>query len=534
MKFLRLLNLILIPAFGLLHTQKIAAFNNENIHRIDNFRGINGESNMKKGSALHFDGIDDYVEIPVNQCITPREITVELWAKSDTELWNSMGALISLRDNYIMHPEVATKTIQFYIIKEKYHFVETTLDIDLTKWHHYAGTYDGSTLKLYVDGALLVAGNNKQVKSTHTHTNLRIGSDTYDDARFFRGAIDEVRIWNYARTQKNIQRTMHLELLGNELGLVAYYNFNQGSIEANNHTEQTLLDGTGKNNGKLHNFKLHGTTSNWIESGVPIFGKNNGTDFTTNYITAKNIVLLFFLFAIIIAGFFWRNKQQLRIQKRLENEVAQKTKELVAENKIKDALISEIHHRVKNNLQSISSFIYFQIKTIEGQHNKTGLINIQQRIDSMAAIHEMLYSNDDLSMISAKEFINSLLRYLVNLHSKNGEFVTTEIEAADKKIDISKAITLGLLLSEIITNALKHAFDQTEKPHIKISFENINHNFYLTISDNGCGIMENEPMNANGKSLGLKLIDIFARQLNANVTTKNIPGLTYQFEFEEL
>lgn len=494
----------------------------------DNF---NSKNITTRANALHFDGVDDYIEIQVNESLIPNEITVELWAKSDAEFWNSMGSLISLREKYVMHPYGNSKSMMFVYIEEYYYYVENKLVRDITQWHHYAGTFDGNLLKLYVNGQLVAIGKNQLDKSKNYISNLRIGSDTYaPEERFFGGTIDEIRIWNYARSQNNIKRTMNLELLGNEKGLVAYYTFNQGIANQVNTNEIFLNDKTGKNNGILYNFSLAGHTSNWINSGVAITGLNYGTDLASNFLNLTNFFIFLAVVAIILLLLLFRIWQQKKNKKNLEKEVSIKTKELVQENIIKDALISEIHHRVKNNLQTISSLIYFQMKALNGENQKNGLASIQARVNSMAAIHEMLYSNNGMLSISLKVFIDDLINFFTSMFNNDDQNISFKTNIEDVELNITKSITLGLIISEIITNSIKYAFAETENPEISINIYIQFEKFVVIIKDNGCGIDENVLINKDN-SLGFKLMNIFARQLEANFEIGNNNGLEYNISF---
>ncbi|MEA3450750.1 MAG: LamG-like jellyroll fold domain-containing protein [Bacteroidota bacterium] len=485
-----------------------------------------------KNNALSFDGIDDFVVIPFNKLLKPTNITIELWAKSSTEYWNCFGALVSLRDAYIIHPEKHSKSIEFYIIDKDGYFVHIQFkpEIDITEWHHYAGTYDGEMLNFYIDGKLVTTGKNRTDKSTGKIGDLYIGADSELPERYFNGTIDEVRIWNYAKNQEKIQRQMYVKLNGNEKGLVAYYNFNQGIANDTNCNEQILYDLTGNNNGTLKNFSLSGDTSNWVSSSIVMTNNDSRNEIIYYIFSLRNLLIFISVLIIIFLILYIRARNQKKIRKYLEDEVNKKTKELVKENKIKDALIGEIHHRVKNNLQTISSLIYFQQKSLPNEENKSGLENIQTRVNSMAAIHEMLYSIDDMTMVSLRKFIADFVNYLDSMINNQEQKIEINYDIEEIEFNISQAITLGLMISEIITNSLKYAFKEIENPLINIKIYQQNNEILFSIKDNGCGVDEIILKNKE-KSLGFKLIDIFAKQLNAKMDIFNNHGLEYKFSF---
>lgn len=141
-----------------------------------------------------------------------------------------------------------------------------TIAVNDGLWHHVAVTYDptaSNQIALYVDGVLDVSGN-LTVPINTLSGNMKIGQ-RMDATRHFDGAIDEVRVWNFAKTQAQIMSSMNGELCGNPTGLLAYYTFNHGMANGNNGTVRTLIDYSGNNyNGSLINFGLSGTTSNWV------------------------------------------------------------------------------------------------------------------------------------------------------------------------------------------------------------------------------------------------------------------------------
>ena len=175
-------------------------------------------------SVMEFDGVDDYIEVPAHSNPTSA-ITVSFWAKSNTENWSQSGFLASKRDAYIMHPMANSKSIRFYIYSNGWEYTGYTSS-EINQWHHYAGTFDGTTLKLYVDG--MEVANNQLSTTTAVTINkdqgaLYLGWDDAEPSRYLNGQIAEVRIWDKARTQQEIARDMHRHLSGNEENLVGYW-----------------------------------------------------------------------------------------------------------------------------------------------------------------------------------------------------------------------------------------------------------------------------------------------------------------------
>jgi cyanobactin cluster PatC/TenC/TruC protein len=178
-------------------------------------------------SVLTFDGKGDYVEI-VN-CPNPTEsMTISLWAKSNTPTWNENGFLASKRDSFVIHPNAGGKSINFYIASNGWQVTSVDPQIDITQWHHYAGTFDGKSIRLYIDGEE-VTRTDYVGTIQQDNGSMFIGWDDGMAGRYFNGQITEVRLWNYARKEQDIKGNMNQRLKGNETGLIGYWALNEGS-----------------------------------------------------------------------------------------------------------------------------------------------------------------------------------------------------------------------------------------------------------------------------------------------------------------
>jgi len=183
----------------------------------------------------------------------------------------------------------------------------------------------------------------------------------------------------------------------------------------------------------------------------------------------------------------------------------------------KETLLKEIHHRVKNNLQTVSSLLSLQCRNIEDPNVKNLIKSNQNRVISMAMVHEMLYMREDLSKIEYRPYVHELSEYLVRSIKGADSNIKLNIEVPDIKLGIDTAIPLGLLINETITNALKYGFGEEGEGEINIALvEGQNSDFVLSIGDNGVGFPDNVNFK-NTKSLGLKLINNLARQLKGTI-----------------
>ena len=202
----------------------------------------------------------------------------------------------------------------------------------------------------------------------------------------------------------------------------------------------------------------------------------------------------------------------------------------------KETLLREVHHRVKNNLQTVSSLLSLQSRSIEDKKIKSLIKSSQNRVISMAMVHEMLYMRDDyLSKIEYKAYVHELSQYLVRSVKGNQNNVKLNIDIPDIKLGIDTAIPLGLLINEAITNALKYGIkdDMEGIIHIELKQEN-EKGFILNIGDNGDGFSETITPQTS-KSLGLKLIHNLARQLKGSITKDlSLKGTNYIIRFQEV
>ncbi|QCX00727.1 sensor histidine kinase [Aggregatimonas sangjinii] len=200
----------------------------------------------------------------------------------------------------------------------------------------------------------------------------------------------------------------------------------------------------------------------------------------------------------------------------------------------KENLLKEVHHRVKNNLQTVSSLLSLQSRNIEDDEVKSLFRNSQNRVISMAMVHEMLYMREDITKIEYKTYVQDLTEYLVRSIKGTSTNITLHINIQDIKLNIDTAIPLGLLINEVVTNALKYGIKDDDKGEIAISMYEKGEGYELTISDSGDGFASDITYK-NTKSLGLKLIHNLARQLLGSVKRNTSEkGTHYTVTFKEI
>lgn len=226
------------------------------------------------------------------------------------------------------------------------------------------------------------------------------------------------------------------------------------------------------------------------------------------------ILILFFVFAGPIT-FLLYVKNSKRKNAKLESLIREKTKELVEKNKIKDALVQEIHHRVKNNLQSITSLVDMQILSQKNEENKKTLIDTQLRISAMALVHEMLYGSNVSGKISTNKYLRELVSSINEMSNTNLLPLIFDIDVDDYLLGMSDCIAIGMLTSEVVSNSIKYAFEGVSDPCITVRFKIEKGKAIYMLMDNGVGFDFTEIEKEN--SLGIRLMDIFARQMSASI-----------------
>ncbi len=202
----------------------------------------------------------------------------------------------------------------------------------------------------------------------------------------------------------------------------------------------------------------------------------------------------------------------------------------------KEILLCEVHHRVKNNLQTVSSLLNLQAKNSTNDTIKNLVLSSQNRVNSMAMIHEMLYMRDNLSKIEFRSYVKELTEYLIKSADGKNKNVIINIDIPDIQFDIDTAIPLGLLINEAVTNSLKYGFVEKGNGQIdiKLKKENDSNTYILDISDNGVGFAK-ELNFRTSKSLGLKLIHNLARQLRGSVKREPMShGTNYSITFQDI
>jgi two-component sensor histidine kinase len=231
-----------------------------------------------------------------------------------------------------------------------------------------------------------------------------------------------------------------------------------------------------------------------------------------------------------------RELQQINVQLLAEMEERKKVEEQVKKSlSEKEVLLREIHHRVKNNLQIIQSMLNLQLRQIKDEEAIALFKESQNRVYTMALIHEKLYQSESLAKIDFPEYIRSLTNYLFLSYGAAGRAIRSKIFVKDASLDVDTAIPCALIINELVSNSLKHAFpvsrhaNETDEICVNLRCDAGN-KFLLTVSDNGMGLPEGLEIE-NCNSLGLKLVAVLVRQLNGAINTGTGGGTKFTISF---
>ncbi|MFT3796149.1 histidine kinase dimerization/phosphoacceptor domain -containing protein [Flavobacterium sp.] len=217
-----------------------------------------------------------------------------------------------------------------------------------------------------------------------------------------------------------------------------------------------------------------------------------------------------------------QNNQKLELKQQKINEQNEQLRKLLTE---KEWLLKEIHHRVKNNLQTVISLLNTQSTYLENKDALMAIQNSQHRMQAISLIHQKLYQSDDLGYIDMSWYINQLINNLKESFNF-GQKIRCELDADPIKLDVSQAVPLGLILNEAISNAIKYAFEERTRGHINISLKNIGPDTYrLIIADDGVGLPEDFQDRQND-SLGMHLMVGLTEQIEGTFELQNNNGLS--------
>ena len=203
---------------------------------------------------------------------------------------------------------------------------------------------------------------------------------------------------------------------------------------------------------------------------------------------------------------------------------------LELKNTEKEFLLKEIHHRVKNNLEIVSSLLALQSEQITDRKVRDAMQKSQHRVHSMSMIHQKLYQGKSLSVIEMKDYFTNLSNYIIDTFDADNQ-VSVECNMEKLELDVDMAVPIGLIVNELVTNSMKYAFPNGEQGKVSISLTEENDQLFLEVCDNGVGkplsVGENE-----GTGFGTQLISLLTKQLEGKMSLEVKNGTAVSFEFQ--
>jgi two-component sensor histidine kinase len=198
----------------------------------------------------------------------------------------------------------------------------------------------------------------------------------------------------------------------------------------------------------------------------------------------------------------------------------------------KEIMLKEIHHRVKNNLQVISSLLNLQSGTIEDDETIALFTESQARVRSMALIHEQLYRSADLARVDFAAYVQELTSYLLTSYRRQSNGIRFQIACDEVYLDVTTAIPCGLIINELASNALKHAFPNGQPGTVGVELVAVDEATYrLTVWDDGAGFPEDLDFR-HTNSLGLQLVTSLTEQLEGSVALRRENGTAFEIVFD--
>jgi PAS domain S-box-containing protein len=213
-------------------------------------------------------------------------------------------------------------------------------------------------------------------------------------------------------------------------------------------------------------------------------------------------------------------------RKKAENKIKESLKE-------KEVLLQEIHHRVKNNMQIVSSLLNLQKQYVDEEETINILMESQNRVKSMAMIHEKLYQSHNLTSINIFDYVQSLIKDLFASYSTPTSQITPIIEIDNVNLNIETAVPCGLIINELVSNSIKYAFPQERGGKIILSLKLRGKYYELNISDNGIGFPEDLDFKKT-ESLGLQIVNSLVGQINGEIELNRSQGTTFKIFFSKL
>ncbi|MCX6351287.1 MAG: tetratricopeptide repeat protein [Bacteroidetes bacterium] len=201
--------------------------------------------------------------------------------------------------------------------------------------------------------------------------------------------------------------------------------------------------------------------------------------------------------------------------------------------KEKELLLKELHHRVKNNLQIVSSLLKLQSRLLKDENAIYAIQDSRNRVDAMAMIHEKLYQGNALREIPILEYVNNLISNVAASYGVPTEGIELDIKIENINMDVETAIPIGLILNELVSNAFKHAFINTPKPYLEIVLQITEQGYFIKVHDNGAGVPKDFDIKES-KSFGMDLVASLISQLAGKINIYSEEGSSFEISIPKI
>jgi two-component sensor histidine kinase len=264
-------------------------------------------------------------------------------------------------------------------------------------------------------------------------------------------------------------------------------------------------------------------------------GEANGWFFTQPFFDPSNwlhltlVTILLLMAAIasdLLATNIRKNLEQARYEIEQRKQAEEKIRNLLAE---KEMILTEVHHRVKNNMNTMGALLRLQSNTQGSPETKNFLEDAAGRLNSMMVLYDKLYRSDNFGKLSLKVYVPSLIEEIVSIFPRS---VKTELQIEDILIDIKLLSSLGILLNELITNSMKHAFNNSDSGLITVSASRKDNVIAVLYGDNGIGLPESVTLESS-TGFGMQLIGFLLHQINGTIRIERNHGTRFIIEFED-
>ena len=262
-----------------------------------------------------------------------------------------------------------------------------------------------------------------------------------------------------------------------------------------------------------------------FQDGHSLYFIESNTETIINLINLTSTGLIIIVIMIYFSRTINKKDEALMV---VNEALGKQNKEIFSQHQYQQILLKEIHHRVKNNLQIISSLLSLQSNAIEDNDVSQVLDESRRRIEAIALIHQKLYQGDKIDRVDFKSYLMEIMRS----QQKVNPDLKCEITAKEVAFKLDIAVPLGLIISEMIVNSVKHAFKEIENPELKVDLKKNKQTIELIIQDNGIGLPENFSLE-QPISLGTEIIQALTTQIEAEIKYENDNGAKFTIKFQD-